>query len=119
MVYFFSILIFIGSTIASIFIIFDRIAINIVLFLSGAIFSSVICFSCNNRIKLIKDESNRKVIIKVFNYLCIPKMKLILDTENTHFHIEKKIKRNENDFSESFRLFIINDYKNLVGIDLI
>ena len=118
MVYFFSMLFIIGYTFASIYIIFDSIVINVVLFLSGAILSLIICFSCNSIIKLIKDDSNRKIIIIVFNCLCLPKMKLILDTENTHFHIEKKTKQNENGCCESFRLFIINDYKNLVGIDL-
>ena len=118
MVYFFSILILIGCTFASIFIIFDKIIINILLFLFGVTLSSIICIFCNNRIKLKKDESNRKVIIKVFNYLFFPKMKLILDIENTHFHIEKLNNSDKNGYSESFRLFIINDYKNLIGIDL-
>ncbi len=107
-------MVLIGFTIASILIIFDTIAIRIDFFLSGATLSLIICILYNNRIKLIKDESNRKVIIKVFNCLCFPKMKLILDIENTHFYIENQNYSDHN----SYRLYIINDYKNLVGIDL-
>ena len=45
-------------------------------------------------------------------------MKLNLDIENTHFYIKKEINQDEDGKHESFRLLIINDYKNLVDIDL-
>ena len=54
------------------------------------------------------------VIITLINYLYFPKMKFNLDIENTHFCVKTKNDVNEN----TTRLFIINDYKNLSGIDL-
>ena len=70
------------------------------------------------KIKLIKNPSNGKVIIKVINYLCFPKMKLKLDIENTHFYILREFFQNNEGNRETLILIIINDYKNLVGIDL-
>ena len=86
---------------------------------SGVIFSLILMLYFRvYKIKLIKDTSNGKLIAKVINYLCFPKMKLNLDIENTHFYIKKEISQDEIGTSESFRLLIINDYKNLVDIDL-
>ena len=73
---------------------------------------------CHYKIKLIKNASNGKVIIKVINYLCFPKMKLKLDIENTHFYILREFFQDNEGNRETFILIIINDYKNLVGIDL-
>ena len=50
---------------------------------------------CDYKIKLVKDTSNGRVIVKVINYLCFPKMKLNLDIENTHFYILREISQYE------------------------
>ena len=84
----------------------------------GVIFSLILMFFCVYKVKLIKDTSNGKVIVKVINHLCFPKMKLNLDIENTHFDVLREITQDENGTHESFRLLLINDYKNLVDIDL-
>ena len=82
------------------------------------IFPLILMIFCVYKIKLVKDKSNGKVIVKVINYLCFPKMKLNLDIENIHFYILRQISQDEEGTRESFRLLIINDYKNLVDIDL-
>ena len=69
-----------------------------------------------NKIVLLKDQSNKKIYIKEINFLCSVKKKISLDLENTHFYIEHERNINSNGYSN--RLFIINDYKNLIGIDL-
>jgi len=84
----------------------------------GVIFSLILMFFCVYKVKLIKDTSNGKVIVKVINHLCFPKMKFNLDIENTHFDVLREITQDENGTHESFRLLLINDYKNLVDIDL-
>ena len=61
--------------------IYLRIAIGIL----GVIFLLILMRLYAFKIKLIKDKSNGKVIVKVINFLCFPKMKLNLDIENTHF----------------------------------
>ena len=45
-------------------------------------------------------------------------MKLKLDIENTHFYILREFFQNNEGNRETLILIIINDYKNLVGIDL-
>ena len=53
------------------------------------------------------------------NFLCCPKKKIVLDLENTYCYIEEKISTNsEGGTSTTYILYIFNDYKNLVGIDL-
>ena len=84
----------------------------------GVIIVLILFTFCTNKIKLIKDASNGKVVIKVINYLCCPKKKINLDIENTHFHVLEQITKLENGDLLSYRFLIINDYKNLVGIDL-
>ena len=78
----------------------------------------VLIFS-SNKIILTKDTLNRKVVVKVMNYLFFPKMKLNLDIENTHFYILKQTTQSEKRKAKaSYTLLIINDYKNFVDIDL-
>ena len=84
---------------------------------SGVIFSLILMIFCVYKVKLIKDTLNGKVIVKVINYLYFPKMKFKLDIENTHFYVLTEISQDENGQRPTFRLLIINDYKNLVGID--
>ena len=52
------------------------------------------------------------------NYLCLTKMKLNFDLENIHFYIESKDHVVDDERFTTERLFIINNYKNFVGIDL-
>ena len=68
-----------------------------------------------NRVVLTKDDTNKKILIKAVNHFCIPIFKLNLDIENAHFYVSTS-NNNENVPDET--LIIINDYKNLVGIDL-
>ena len=84
----------------------------------GVIFSLILMIFCVYKVKIIKDTLNGKIIVKVINYLCFPKMKFKLDIENTHFYVSTEISQDENGQHATFRLLIINDYKNLVGIDL-
>ena len=117
-VYLLSLIVLIGCIILIIknpqFDIYIRIAI----LLFGIIFPLILFIFCVYKIILIKNTSNRKVLIKVINYLCCSKMKLNLDIENIHFYIRREIHQNEDGSHVSFRLFIINDYQNLVGLDL-
>jgi hypothetical protein len=92
--------------------------IRIAILLFGIIFPLILLIFCVYKIILIKNTSNRKVLIKVINYLCCSKMKLNLDIENIHFYIRREIHQNDDGSHASFRLFIINDYQNLVGLDL-
>ena len=59
--------------------------LRIAIFILGVIFLLILMRFYAYKIKLIKDTSNGKVIVKVINFLCFPKMKLNLDIENTHF----------------------------------
>ena len=83
--------------------------IRIAIISPGVIFTLILFAFGSNKIILIKDTSNKKLLVKLINYLYFPKMKFNLDIENTHFCV---IHNNDT------RLYIINDYKNLLGIDL-
>jgi hypothetical protein len=84
----------------------------------GVIFSLILLYIYVNKIILVKDSSNKKILIKVVNYLCLTKMKLNFDLENIHFYIESKDHVVDDERFTTKRLFIINNYKNFVGIDL-
>ena len=84
----------------------------------GIIIPLILLVFCHYKIKLIKDTSNGKLIIKVINYLCFPIMKLKVDIENIHFYIKRDFFQDNETTKETFTLIIINNYKNLVGIDL-
>ena len=90
-------------------IVFYELELNIRIFIIsfGIILSLLILFCLVNKIVIIKDISNKKVLIKLMNYLFFAKTKLNLEIENTHFYSDN-----------IFGFLIINDYKNLVGIDL-
>ena len=71
------------------------------------------------KIELVKDSFSKKVLIKVVNLLGCSQMKLNFDLENTHFYMSSQISVDDNDKpSTRYILYIINDYKNLVDIDL-
>ena len=73
----------------------------------------------SNKILIIKDQANKKAIIKLINFLCCPKKKIVLDLENTYCYIEENTSTDsDGQTSTTDILYIFNDYKNLVGIDL-
>ena len=85
----------------------------------GFIISLILLFSFIHKIILVKDISNKKVLVKLVNYLCLTKKKFNIELENAHFYIKKVINTSdEGPDTISYKLFIINDYKNLVDIDL-
>ena len=118
LVYFLSIIILLVFIIPAMVIPRLDLSIKISFISSGVIFSLILMIFCVNKIILVKDIPNRKVLIKVINYLCFPKMKLNYDIENTHLYVMREISQSEDDINEDVTLLIINDYKNLVGIDL-
>ena len=117
-IYLISISIFLGLLIPAIVIIKLDLYIRIAMISLGVIIALMLFIFSTNKIQLVKDISNGKVVVKVMNYLCFPKMKLNLDIENTHFHVLEEITQDEDGTQVSYKLLIINDYKNLVGIDL-
>ena len=117
-VYSLSILVLLGCIIPIMVITQLALYLKITIGSSGVIFSLILLIFSVNKIILIKDTANKKVLIKVMNFLCFPKMKFNLDIENTHFYVNREINEDENGTNTSYRLLIINDYKNLVGIDL-
>ena len=91
--------------------IYQRILIPI----AGIIITLIIFIFTNNRLEIIKNDSDNKVIIKIINLLCFAKKKIILYRENTHFYTKLESDRDDN---FSIKLIIINDYHNLIDIDL-
>ena len=86
---------------------------RIFLLIFGVIFSLILLYIYVNKIILVKDSSNKKILIKVVNYLCLTKMKLNFDLENIHFYIESKDHVVDDERFTTERLFIINNYKIL------
>ena len=48
---------------------------------SGIIFTLVLLILSHNKLIIIRDTSNKKVIIKVINFLCCAKNKIVLDSK--------------------------------------
>ena len=114
----FSILSLLGCTIPAL-VIPGLVSYLRIIIISPGVIISLLLFTCfTKKIILIKDTSNRKVLIKVMNYLCCPKMKLNLDIENTYFYVRREIYQDAENYNEYTSLLIFNDYKNLVDIDL-
>jgi hypothetical protein len=85
----------------------------------GAILILSFLFIVVNKIIIIKDSLNKKILIIIVNYLCLTKKKLNFDLENIHFYVNSELQVPDDGPSyTTHRLFIINDYQNLVGIDL-
>ena len=84
-----------------------------ILFISlGIIFTLVLLILSHNKLIIIRDTSSKKVIIKVINFLCFAKNKIVLDIENTHFYVKTEISYDsDGQKSESRYLYIIDDYK--------
>ena len=95
-------------------ILYLRIAIGSI----GVILSLIILISDIYKIILVKDTINKKVLVKLINHLCFPKKKFNLNIENIHFYIHREISYDDEGMDEIFTLLIINDYKNLMDIDL-
>jgi len=109
-----ALLILLGSILPAILIQDIKLWIKIVIISVGVIFSLLTLFYFVSKIELIKDLSNKKILIKLKNYLCFTKTNLNLDLENIHFEVMEVANSN----NPYYELLIINDYKNLVGIDL-
>ena len=82
-------------------------------------------YMIEKKLEIIKDSLNKKIIVKIMNYLCRAKTTLIIDQENIHFsrelsNIDNIIKPLEEKITTLlfYTFYIINDYKNLVDIDL-
>ena len=96
-----------------------KLYIKLLSIISGVIVSFILLIFSFNKLEIIKDKSNNKIIIKVINFLCFPIKILKIDSENFHFYFKKIIKQDsEGGSHESILFTIINDYKNLVDIDL-
>ena len=78
----------------------------------------IVLFSFIYKIILVKDKYNKKIQIKIVNYLCLPIKKINLELENTHFYVGSMKYESDGEEHTTTRLYIINDYKNLVDIDL-
>ena len=83
-------------------------------------------YMIEKKVEIIKDSLNKKKItVKIMNYLCRAKTTLIIDQENIHFsrelsNIDNIIKPLEEKITTLlfYTFYLINDYKNLVDIDL-
>ncbi len=84
-IYFFSIFALIGSIIPAIVVSSVKFYIRIAIISPGVIFTLILFAFGSNKIILIKDTSNKKLLVKLINYLYFTKMKFNLDIENTHF----------------------------------
>jgi len=91
---------------------------RIIIILVGSILEIIILIFSGYKIVLLKDESNKKIVIKVINFLCYAKKIINLDLENTHFYIKERLTPSDEGDNASYALIIINDFKNLVDIDL-
>jgi hypothetical protein len=83
-------------------------------------------YMIEKKLEIIKDSLNKKIIVKIMNYLCRAKTTLIIDQENIHFskelsnvyNIIKPFEKEKETNLLYYTFYIINDYKNLVDIDL-
>ena len=72
-----------------------------------------------NKLVITKDKSNNKVIIKVKNFFCCPIKIIKIYLENFRFNFRTETDYDsENGYSEKTIFTIINDYTNLIDIDL-
>ena len=116
----FGIIIFLaGSIIPAIVIRKLKIYYRLIIILPGIILSLITLFFSKNKIEIMKDKSNNIAIIKLINFLCFTLKTIKIDLDNIHFYCKyEEITDSEGYSSSSTKLFIINDYKNLKGIDL-
>lgn len=97
----------------------DNLYMFLPIFALGIITSLFICYYSYRKIEIIKDISNKKVIVKFINYLCLTKLKIKCNLENIHFRANKEIFHSTNGKARvSTELIIVNDYKNIEDIDL-
>ena len=86
--------------------------------LFGVILSLSLLYIFVNKIILVKDSFNKRILIKVVNYLCLTKMKLNFNLENIHFYIKSEAHEVDDEKFTIERLIIINDLKTVEGKDL-
>ena len=111
---FISMFILIGTILLSILIQRIEIYIRIIILISGISIILIIFIITNNRLEITKNELNNKINIKIINLLCFCKKKMVLGGENARFFT--KCKDIKGDIT--ITLIIINDYYNLIDIDL-
>ena len=92
--------------------------VRIIIISGGIILALISLISFNNKLEIIKDKANNKTIIKLKNFLCCTKKLIKIDLDNTYFYVKHEIYRDSKGRKrESNILFIINNNKNLSGID--
>ena len=91
--------------------------IKIISIILGVVLSLLLLIFFIKKIEITKDKSNNKTIIKLINFLCFPRKIIKIDRENFHFTFKSRDSNSE-DSSDSIVFTIINDFKNLVDIDL-
>ena len=93
--------------------------VRIIIISGGIILILILLISFNNKLEITKDIANNKTIIKLKNFLCCTKKTINIDLDNTYFHVKYEMYNDsEGQTQEKSELFIINNNKNLSGIDL-
>ena len=57
----------------------------------GVIFLLIFLFIVVHKLIIIKDSLNKKILIKIVNYLCLTKKKLNFDLGNIHFYVNSEL----------------------------
>ena len=66
------VIIFLSASIIPVLLIKVKLYIKILSIISGIIISLLLLIFSNNKLEIIKDISNNKIIIKAINFLCFP-----------------------------------------------
>ena len=92
---------------------------RIAIIIAGVILVLILLIFSYNKIKIAKDKANNTATIKLINFLCFSKKTIKIDLDNIQFYSKKGTTIEINGVeTETTRLFIINNNKNLSGIDL-
>ena len=77
----------------NLFAIFVDLYLYYKIFLSsvGVIFLLIFLFIVVHKLIIIKDSLNKKILIKIVNYLCLTKKKLNFDLGNIHFYVNSQL----------------------------
>ena len=96
-----------------------HLVIKVISITLGVVISLLLLIFNIVKIEITKNKSNNKIIIKLINFLCFPKKIIKIDRENFHFTFQRRECNDPDGSSSSYIIFaIINDFKNLVDIDL-
>ena len=93
----------------------EKLYIKLLFIIPGVIASLILLIFSKNKLEIIKDKLNNKIIIKVINFLCFPNKIIKIDSENFHFYlriIENKDSEG-NYYGKTIDFIIVNDYKNI------